>query len=85
MRAVEFSSSWNMFLINKVLLKLNYCVRWSFYKYKCLWSVGGKDQDSRLQEGVSHTYTLRLGQTRILFCIKKKKNYCITLDKIITH
>ena len=36
-------------------------VRWSLHKYKCLWGVGGKGQGSSLQEGVSHTYTLRLG------------------------
>ena len=28
---------------------------------KCLWSVGGKDRGSNLQEETSHTYTLRLG------------------------
>ena len=36
-------------------------VRWSLHKYKCLWDVGSKGQGSSLQEGVSHTYTLRLG------------------------
>ena len=36
-------------------------VRWSLHKYKCLWSVGGKGQGSSLNEGVSHTYRLRLG------------------------
>ena len=36
-------------------------VRWSLHKYKCLWGVGGKDWGLSLQEGVSHTYTLRLG------------------------
>ena len=36
-------------------------VRWSLYKYKCLWSVGGKGWGSSPEEGVSHTYTLRLG------------------------
>ena len=29
-------------------------------KYKCLWGVGDKSRDLSLQEGVSHTYTLRL-------------------------
>ena len=36
-------------------------VQWSLYKYKCLWSVGGKGRGSSLQEGALHTYTLRLG------------------------
>ena len=36
-------------------------VRWSLHKYKCLWGVGGKGWGLSLQEGVSHTYTLRLG------------------------
>ena len=36
-------------------------VRWSLHKYKYLWGVGGKGQGSSFQEGVSHTYTLRLG------------------------
>ena len=35
-------------------------VRWSLYKYKYLWGVGGKGQDLSSQEGVSYTYTLRL-------------------------
>ena len=46
-------------------------VRWSLHKYKCLWGVGGKGQDSggkgrgsSLQEGGSHTFTLRLGYSR---------------------
>ena len=34
-------------------------VRWLLHKYKCLWGVEGKGRDSNLQEGVSHTYTLR--------------------------
>ena len=50
-------------------------VKWSLHKYKCLWSVGGKGRSSSLQEGVSHTYILRLGQSRILSCKKKKKYY----------
>ena len=29
-------------------------------KYKCLSSVRGNGRDSSFQEGVSHTYTLRL-------------------------
>ena len=33
-------------------------VRWSLHKYK--YSVRGKGQGLSLQEGVSHTYTLRL-------------------------
>ena len=36
-------------------------VRWSLHKYKCLWDVREKGQGSNLQEGDSHTYTLRLG------------------------
>ena len=43
------------------------------HRYKCLWGVGGKGQGSSLQEGVLHTYILKLGQSRILSCIKKKK------------
>ena len=35
-------------------------VQWSLHKYKCLWGVGGKGQNSSLQEGVLQTYTLRL-------------------------
>ena len=36
-------------------------LKWSLHKYKCLWGVGGKGWGSNLQEGASHTYTLRLG------------------------
>ena len=36
-------------------------VRWSLHKYKCLWDVREMGQGSNLQEGDSHTYTLRLG------------------------
>ena len=43
------------------LFQITLLVRWSLHKYKCLWGVGGKGQDSSFQEGVSHTYTLRLG------------------------
>ena len=39
-------------------------VRWSLYKYKCLWSIGGKGRGSSLQKRASHTYTLRLGYNR---------------------
>ena len=42
-------------------------------RYKSLWDVGGKGRDSSLQEGVSCTYTLILGYSRILSCIIKKK------------
>ena len=35
-------------------------VQWSLYKYKYLWGMGGKGQDLSLQEGVLHTYTLKL-------------------------
>ena len=48
-------------------------MRWLLHKYKCLWSVGRKGQDLSLQEGASHTYTLKLGYSRILSCIQKKK------------
>ena len=36
-------------------------VWWWLHKYKCLWGVGGKGRDLSIQEGGSHTYTLRLG------------------------
>ena len=29
-----------------------------------MWDVGGKDRDSSFQEGVSHTYTLRLDYSK---------------------
>ena len=35
-------------------------VRWSLHKYKYLWSMESKNWSSNLQNGVSHTYTLRL-------------------------
>ena len=34
-------------------------IRWSLYKYKCLWGIGGKGWSSSLQGRTSHTYTLR--------------------------
>ena len=37
-----------------------------------VWGRGGKGWSSSLQEGVSHTYTLKLSHSRILACIKKK-------------
>ena len=43
------------------------------FLYKYLWGVGGKGRGSSLQERASHTYTLRLGQSIILSCKKKKK------------
>ena len=36
-------------------------LKWSLHKYKYLCGVGGKGWGSNLQEGASHTYTLRLG------------------------
>ena len=39
-------------------------MRWSLQKYKCLWVVEDKSRDSSFQEGVSHTYTLKLGYSR---------------------
>ena len=36
------------------------------HKYKCLWGGGDKSRSSNLQEGVSHTYTLRLSYSIIL-------------------
>ena len=57
----------NLFSLNFVLLETftDYhhtpLVRWSFHKYKYLWGVGGKGRVSSLQEGASHTYTLKLG------------------------
>ena len=47
-------------------------MRWSLHKYKCLLGVGGKGWGSSLQEGVSHTYTLKLNQSRISIMYKKK-------------
>ena len=46
-------------------------VQWSFYKYKYLQGVGSNGRGSSLQEGASHTYTLKLGQK---FYLVKKKN-----------
>ena len=59
-------------------------VRWSLHKYKCLWNVEGKGRGSSLQEGASHTYTLRLSQSRILSCIKKKLNKMCKLKHTTT-
>ena len=56
---------------NKLINHRTPLVRWSLHKYKYLSSVRGRDRDSNLQEGVSHTYTLRLGQNRILSYKKK--------------
>ena len=36
----------------------------SLHKYKCLQGVADKGRGSSLQEGVSHTYTLKLCQSR---------------------
>ena len=61
------------FFLSKCLLPLEFVsngnkinhstplVRWSLYKYKCLWGVGGKGRGSNLQERASHIYTFRLG------------------------
>ena len=38
-----------------------FLVRWSFHKYKCLWSVGSKGRGSNLQEETLRTYTPKLG------------------------
>ena len=48
-------------------------MQWLLHKYKCLWGVGcgGKDQSSSLYEGASHTFTLRLEQSSILYQKKK--------------
>ena len=48
-------------------------VRWLLYKYKCLWGVKGKCLGSSFQEGASHTYTFRLGQSRISILYPKKR------------
>ena len=56
---------------NKNITKL--LVRWSLYKYKYLWGVRGKGRGSNLQEGASHTYILRLGESRNSILYKKKK------------
>ena len=57
-------------------------LKWSLHKYKCLCGVGGKGWGSNLQEEASHTYTLRLGQSRISilyikYKIKKKKKIAL--------
>ena len=52
----------------------HYCaplMRWSLYKCKCLWDVGGKGRDSSFQEGVSYTYTLRVSYSKIFILHKK--------------
>ena len=54
-------------------------VRWSLYKYKCLQGVGGKGRSSSLQEGASHTYTLRLNQSRNSILYQKIVKYEKTL------
>ena len=38
-----------------------------------MWGVGDKSWDSSLQEGVSHTYTLKLDHSRIFILYNKKK------------
>ena len=48
--------------------------QWSLHKNKCLWDVRGKDWASSLQEGNSHTYTLRLGYNKISILYKIKLN-----------
>ena len=49
-------------IINNIIINhRTSLVRWSLHKYKCSWGVGGKGWGLSLQEGVSHTYTLRLG------------------------
>ena len=59
-------------------------VRWSLYKYRCLWGVGGKGWGSTLQERVWHTYTLRLCYNKIYILLKKKKkkslHYCMKMN-----
>ena len=61
-------------------------MRWSLHKYKCLWSVGSKGYGSSLQEGALHTYTLRLGQSKISLLYKKKKKHYLTfLEKLLSY
>ena len=55
----------------------------TLHKYKCLWGVGGKGQNSSLQEGTLHTFTLRLGYSRISILYKKiKKKFHFTRQTI---
>ena len=50
-----------------------------------VWGVGGKGQDSNLQERVSYTYILRLLYSRILSYVKKKKKTIyLQSSKILT-
>ena len=52
-------------------------VRQSLYKYKYLWDVEGKDRSLSLQERTSHTYTLKLGQSRNSILYKKSLLICL--------
>ena len=40
-----------------------------------MWDVGGKDRDSSFQEGVSHTYTLRLDYSKNSILYQKKHTH----------
>ena len=40
-------------------------VQWLLHKYKCLCGVGGKGWSASLHKGISHTYTLKLGFSKI--------------------
>ena len=46
-----------------------FLARWLLYKYKSLWSVGGKGQGSSLQ--TLHIYTFRVG---LIVRMKKLEN-----------
>ena len=71
-----FSCGFNVdliFLHNKIFQFQSYLMRWSLYKYKCLWVVGGKSRDSSLQEEVSTHIHLEQAKLEFLYCIYKKK------------
>ena len=49
-------------------------VRWSLYKYKCLWSVGGKGRGSSFRRKLHTHIHLDPTSVEILSSIKKIKN-----------
>ena len=58
-------------------------VRQSLHKYKYLWSMWGKNWSSNLQNGVSHTYTLKLPKQNFYLVLKKiiKKKRQFSIDQ----
>ena len=77
---IDFVFTKRVFYSEKVseVLEAYYCiplVRWSLYKYKYLWDVGGNARGSSLKEGASHSYTLRLCKSRNSILYKKIKSF----------